>query len=226
MKIKNKFSASDRVEVIVDNIHLFQEIVCLVDSPKFIRESKLIKERLGIHEPIIDIDKNFTDLFSHWEHEYCKWCSKNESQAKTIETWAIKILRKFGCPSRLRDVVIQAVLLNMAISYSGIIEILNKDTQHATTRIAILPTPHTTNNEIKEALIEAKRLMQTLPSIYKVEGSKDTTPNIKQYRNWYWQHILGMTYQQIADEHGKQKNINIGYEDVAKAISAYQKMLV
>ena len=79
---------------------------------------------------------------------------------------------------------------------------------------------------IKEALREAKNLMKTLSSTYKSEGLKDTTPNIKQYRDWYWKHAFGMTYQQIADEWEKQNKVSIGYEDVAEAINTYQKMLV
>jgi len=226
MRIKNKFSASDKVDIVVDNKYFFQEIACLVDSPKFIHEARLIKGRLGIYEPIIDTDKHFVNVFSYWEKSYYEWRTKNESDATTLEAWAKRTLRKFGCPSHLRDAVIQAVLFNMVVSYSGIIKILNKDSKFTEPTIAIVPTPHTTYDEIKEALREAKNLMRTLSSKYRSEGLKDTTPNIKQYRDWYWKHALGMTYQQIADEWEKQKKVSIGYEDVAEAINTYQKMLV
>ena len=219
MRIKNKFSASD-------NKYLFQEIACLVDSPKFIQEARLIKARLGIHKPIVDTDKNFVNLFSHWEKIYYDWSTINDSNTKILDAWTTRTLRKFDCPSHLRDVVIQVILFNMVVSYSGIIKILNKDSKFTEPTIAIIPTPHTTYDEIKEALREAKNLMKTLPSRYKSESLKDTTPNIKQYRNWYWKNAFGMTYQQIADEWEKQNKVSIGYEDVAEAINTYQKMLV
>src|SRR3989344_1735049 len=226
MRIKNKFSVSDKVEIVADNKYFFQEIACLVDSPKFIQEARLIKARLGILEPIIDTDKHFVDLFGHWEKIYIDWRTKNESNTKILEAWTGRTLRKLDCSSHLRDVVIQAILFNMVVSYSGIIKILSKESKFTEPTIAIIPTPHTTYDEIKEALREAKNLMKTLSSRYKTENLKDTTPNIKQYRDWYWKHAFGMTYQQIADEWEKQKKVSIGYEDVAEAINTYQKMLL
>jgi hypothetical protein len=54
----------------------------------------------------------------------------------------------------------------------------------------------------------------------------DFTPNIRKYREWYWERIKGKTYQQIADEWLEQhEDENTTYLDVLKAVKTYQKLL-
>jgi hypothetical protein len=54
----------------------------------------------------------------------------------------------------------------------------------------------------------------------------DVTPNIKKYRNWYWERIKGKTYQTIADEWiEKHEMENTTYLDVLKAVKTYEKLL-
>lgn len=226
MRIKNKFTLDNKVEIVVDSIYKFQEIACLVDSPRFIHEAQILKERIGIEKPIVDLEKGFVDLFSHWEKTYNEWSTKNETKRKTLEAWTKRILKKFNCSNHLQETVIQAILFNMVVNYSGIIKILNENSKFTGTTIVIVPTPHTTYEEIKEALKEAKKLMGSIPNMYKSEGLKDTTPTIKRYRDWYWKHVLGMTYQEIANEWKEQRGVNIDYDDVGKDIDTYKKMLL
>jgi len=226
MRIKNKFTLDDKVEIVVDSIYKFQEIACLVDSPRFISEVTLLKNELGINEPVVNLETGFVDLFSHWEKIYNKWLTKNETKGKRLEAWTKGILRKFNCSIHLREAVIQSILFNMVVSYSGVIKILDKNSKFSEPTIAIIPTPHTTYEEIKEALREAKKLMGSISGAYKSEGLKDTTSNIKRYRDWYWKHVLGMTYRQIANEWKEQTGMDIDYVDVGKDIDTYKKMLL
>lgn len=226
MRIKNKFTLDDKVEIVVDNIYRFQEIACLVDSPRFISEGTLLKEELGIDAPIVNFQARFVDLFSHWDKIYNEWTTKNETKGKRLEEWTKRILKRFNCSNHLREAVIQSILFNMVVSYSGVIKILDKNSKFDEPTIAMIPTPHTTYEEIKEALREAKKLMGSIPSVYKSEEPKDTTPAVKRYRDWYWKHVLGMTFKEIADEWNDTTGSNITYTVVAKDINTYQNMLL
>ena len=226
MRIKNKFTLDDKVEIVVDNIYKFQEIACLVDSPRFISEAKLIKEEIGLDDPIINLETGFVDLFSSWEKIYDNWSFRNEAKSIRLEAWTKGILRKFNCSSYLRDAVVQAILFNMVVSYSGIIKVLDENSKFTGSTIAIMPTSHTTYEEIKGALREAKKLMKSNSGTYKSEDTKDTVSTIKKYREWYWKHVLGMTFQEIADEWNDKTGSDISYTVVAKDINTYQNMLL
>jgi len=226
MRIKNKFTLDDKVEIVVDTTYKFQEIACLMDSPRFISEARLLKEELGIDEPIVNFRTGFVDLFSHWDKIYNEWAAENETKGKRLEEWTKRILNRFNCSNHLREAVIQSILFNMVVSYSGVIKILDKNSKFSEPTIVILPTLHTTYKEIKEALKDAKKLMGSTPSVYKSDRPKDTTPAVKRYRDWYWKHVLGMTFKEIADEWNDTTGSNITYTAVAKDINTYQNMLL
>ena len=68
--------------------------------------------------------------------------------------------------------------------------------------------------------------MKSNSGTYKSEDTKDTVSTIKKYREWYWKHVLGMTFQEIADEWNDKTGSDISYTVVAKDINTYQNMLL
>jgi len=226
MRIKNRYSIEDKVEIVVDSDYKFQEIACLVDSHKFIIEARILRKRLNINEPIVDLNKRFVDLFTHWEKVYEEWAENNNDKVKVLDLWVKRMLRNFELDRRFRDVLMQAILFNMVVSYRGLIQILNKHSKFTHPTVAIIPTPHTTYNEVEQALHEAKKLMGILKMEYKTSDLKDTIPNIRQqYRDWFWKVALGKSYKEVAREWNNVNKTNLTYTDIGKALNKYKKLL-
>ncbi len=94
--------------------------------------------------------------------------------------------------------------------------------------IAIFVSPTSTYEDVKEEFRKAKELMKTDKRVSYYQPRTDLTPNIRKYREWYWERIKGKTYQQISNEWEKKHNNeteSTTYLDVLKAVKIYEKLL-
>ena len=92
--------------------------------------------------------------------------------------------------------------------------------------VAIFVSPTSTYEDVKEEFRKAKELMQTDKRLSYYQPRTDLTPNIRKYREWYWERIKGKTYQQIADDWlEKHEDENTTYLDILKAVKVYPKLL-
>lgn len=92
--------------------------------------------------------------------------------------------------------------------------------------IAIFVSPTSTYEDVKEEFRKAKGIMKTDKRLSYYQPRVDLAPNIRKYREWYWERIKGKTYQQISDEWiKKHENETTTYLDVLKAVKTYEKLL-
>jgi len=94
-------------------------------------------------------------------------------------------------------------------------------------RIAIFVSPTSTYEEVKEEFRKAKELMKNNKRMSYYHAQVDKAPNIRKYREWYWERIRGKTYKQIADEWNEKHNneTSASYIDALKAVKTYEKLL-
>jgi len=94
-------------------------------------------------------------------------------------------------------------------------------------QIAIFVSPISTYDDVKEELRKAKEMMRTNEFMSYYKPHSDTTPNIRKYREWYWQKIDSKSLKEIAIDWANShiKDNNIIYLDVLKGIQAYTKLL-
>jgi len=144
---------------------------------------------------------------------------------------------QFKRPPYFADVVRQAVFcgaVNDDCFKPTSAQVIEKDLLFSTAgyfqlpQIAILISPTTTYEELKEVFRNANKLYKTDKRLIYYQPRVDTTPNIKKYRNWYWERINGKTFEDIADDWNKKHNDETSaiYLDVLKAVKAYEKLLL
>jgi len=92
---------------------------------------------------------------------------------------------------------------------------------------AIMVTPTSTYEAVKDALRQAKELIQADKRLSYYQPRLDTVNSIRKYRQWYWERLKGKTYASIADDwvskHADQGNI--GENEVLKGVKTYKTLL-
>jgi hypothetical protein len=96
--------------------------------------------------------------------------------------------------------------------------------------IAILVSPATTDRVIKDAMSVARTLYKTDKRLSYYKPRTDKANKIRNYREWYWMHLGGMKYVDIADEWSNRPDIDStdsGIDDnrILKGINYYTKLL-
>jgi hypothetical protein len=152
-----------------------------------------------------------------------------------IATEVNLVCMQFKRPPYFADVVRQAVFcgtVNGEHFRPTSAQIIEKDTLFSTVghfqlpQVAILVSPTTTYEELKSVFREANNLYKIDKRLIYYQPRVDTVPNIRKYRDWYWERMEGKTYQQIADGWvDKHENDNTTYLDVLKAIKTYKNLL-
>jgi len=142
---------------------------------------------------------------------------------------------QFKRPSYFSDVVRQAIFCGVVNDDSfkpTSAQVIEKDLLFSTAgyfqlpQIAIFISPTTTYEELKEVFRNVNKLYKTDKRLIYYQPRVDTTPNIKKYRNWYWERTIGKTYEQIAEDWvGRYENETTTYLDVLKAVKTYEKLL-
>jgi len=152
-----------------------------------------------------------------------------------IATEVNLICLQFKKPPYFADVVRQAIfcgVVNEDYFKPTSAQIIEKDLLFSGVghfqlpQIAILISPTTTYEELKTVFRNANNLYKTDRRLIYYQPRVDTTPNIRKYRDWYWEQIQGNTYKEIAEEWlKKHQSENTTYLDVLKAVKIYEKLL-
>ena len=96
----------------------------------------------------------------------------------------------------------------------------------------ILLTPQTDKKDIIEAFNRYKAVLKELqssPETYALTDERvDEKTEVKRDRNWYWKKVNGMSYWQIAEKEGIDKDHFVMSEKdlIVKAIKSYRKKLL
>jgi len=94
--------------------------------------------------------------------------------------------------------------------------------------VAIFVSPTSTYEDIKEEFRKAKELMKTDKRLSYYQPRIDIAPNIRKYREWYWERIKGKTLKLIANEWAKKhedQEDNTTYVEVLKGVKTYERLL-
>ena len=95
-------------------------------------------------------------------------------------------------------------------------------------QVAIIVSPNSSDREIIEAGRIAKTLYKTDERLSYYKPRTDKANRIRTYRDWYWKHLSGLRYVDIASECANSDDPDlIGLDDnrVLKAINYYKKLL-
>ena len=95
-------------------------------------------------------------------------------------------------------------------------------------QVAITVTPSTTDKELEAAMSVARTLYQTDPRLSYYKPRTDLINKIRVYRQWFWMHIDGKKYTEIADLWAEKDDAEFAYLDdnrVGKSIRFYKKLL-
>jgi len=153
-----------------------------------------------------------------------------------IATEVNLVCLQFKRPSYFADVVRQAIFcgaVNEDYFKPTFAQVIEKDTLFSTSghfqlpQIAIFISPTTTYEELKSVFRKANGLFKTDKRLIYYQPRVDIVPNIRKYRDWYWERIKGKTYEQISNEWEQKHNneTSTSYIDVLKAVKTYEKLL-
>lgn len=95
-------------------------------------------------------------------------------------------------------------------------------------RVAILVSPTTTYEVVKDAFRETQRLYKTDKRLAYYKPRLDFVNNIREYRQWYWERKTGKKFRIIVDEYVKSKlpaEYRTTEQDVIKGVKIYEKLL-
>lgn len=157
------------------------------------------------------------------------------SMIEFVDTEISLICLQFKRPPYFDMVIKDAIVYGIASGgslKSTSAEVIESNNAFPTTSYFKLPqvvinvSPTSTYDDVKSAIRDAKELYKTDERLIYYQPRVDVAPNIRKYREWYWQRIAGKTYQAIADEWiEKYENENTTYLDVLKAVKTYEKLL-
>jgi len=232
MKIINEDLLKLKIEVLVRNKIRFQDIVLMVDRPKFLKEIEEIRKLLKIQGSMKDIDPQRKGA-GVWQLAYREWVKKNPVKAKLLKQELNKLLNKLKYLFYYSRDIAQAILFGVVVDICPSVPPVKIFTPNSTIpcpTVAILPTPRTTYDEVKEALRHAKKIYKQWPELKTVK-TPDTYSNIRKYRYWYWERLIiengkPKKYNEIAKEWCKKhEKENTTYIEVIKGVKEYKNLL-
>jgi len=159
-------------------------------------------------------------------------CSPDNFLPETLDAECNLICYEFKRPPYFVDVIKQAIFCG------AVDDTLFKPTEAKTVdfsllgawptldQVAIFISPTSTYVDVEREFKKAKEKMKSNEWLSYYNPHSDTTPNIRKYREWYWERIKGKTYQIIADDwaDGHEAEYTT-YLDVLKALKIYDKLL-
>lgn len=209
-----------------------QDIITFLDSPKLLLQLPKIRDQLGIKsvpfdsmDTLVDLpgplqlvrDKSkpiskysFTKILTsieNWRNILDYWHPPNHPKRKLLIKISTEILSSMNRPYYLGNILFQAIILGVAGWNQDPIVRVGND-QYLAPGIAIMVTPRTTYDDIKEAIRSIKK------QNFDKYDLPDYVQHIMDYRHWYWEKLSGLTYSDIADRVSRQK-----HDEVDKAKS-------
>jgi len=234
----------------------YQEMCLLFDKPAFLNLLPKLREYYGITELIpLDKYQGYDfpdleDIYGGGEAKIDLTKYKRVNQLKkTLPNFYDEVIRatelplvienecyllcyEFNRPPYFYDVIMQAIYCG-AVTEDHFrptkLEIIDAGSLWfgpTLPPLAIFISSTSTYEDVKEEFRKAKELMKTDKRLSVYQYHIELAPNIRKYRDWYWERIKGKTYQQIADDWlEKNENENTTYLDILKAVKVYQKLL-
>jgi len=95
-------------------------------------------------------------------------------------------------------------------------------------QIAIFVSPISTYEDVDAELRKAKEMMKSDEWFSYYQIHSDTTPNIRKYREWYWQYLdKDTTLENIATNWASthENDRDVIYIDISKGIKSYKRLL-
>lgn len=243
-----------KIDIKTQNDVYYQELALLFDKPNLLNLLSNLRTTYGIVNlfPISDIDK-LTDIYFRQNlrlvtidlSKYSKTnelkesfpdfyefiCNKNDMPIM-LDAECNLICFEFNRPTYFVESIEQAIFCgavddkHFKPTEAKVVNFGEMGAWETFERIAIFVSPTSTYEEVKEEFRKAKDLMKTDKRLSYYRPRVDVTPNIRKYRNWYWERIKGKTYQQIADEWVNQYENEMTTDiDVLKAVKTYTNLL-
>lgn len=224
---KNKYGF-EPIKIKIKNPRRFTEAAYVIDKPLFIKEALKIRKKYRITKPI-------------GKDDIQQWALTNLSKKQIpIFFEAITDLRMlFGYESNYQIVLEKAVLggiiedgdykNTLLINFSRLPSFL---TYLPTQAFGILLTPQTDKKDVIATFKYYKKIIKELNLSGETYASTDKRidkrTEIERDRKWYWKKEKGMTYRQIAEEEGIDKNdFYTSKKDlIVKAIKSYREKLL
>lgn len=156
-----------------------------------------------------------------------------------LDTEANLLCYLFKRPPYFAEPIKQAILCGAVDDYvlrSTSIHIVERDNLLTTTacfqlpQVAILISPTSTDKVIKDTVRVARILYKKDKRLSYYKPRTDMVTKIKDYRSWYWMHLAGKRYVDIANEWSDRVDIDpsdSGIDDnrVLKGVNYYKRLL-
>jgi hypothetical protein len=245
-----------KIDIKTDNDVYYQELALLLDKPAFIdllpdlrrtyfvpnlfsiddfdeeldthlhdtHYQEAIKLNLTKYSKIDELEEQFPDLF--------EFISVKNDMPEMLDAECDLICFEFNRPTYFVEAIEQAIFCgavddkHFKPTEAKVVNFGEMGAWETFERVAIFVSPTSTYDEVKEEFRKAKNLMKTDNRLSYYRPRVDVTPNVRKYRDWYWERINGKTYQIIADEYvNKHENEMTTDIDVLKAVKAYTNLL-
>jgi hypothetical protein len=245
-----------KIDIRTENDIHFQELCLLFDKPNFIdlllnlrqtykilnlfsienfdeefdthlhdtHYQEAVEINLAKYTKINELEESFPDLL-----EFVK--SEND-MPEMLDAECNLICFEFNRPTYFVEAIEQAIFCGVVddkhfkSTEAKVINFGEMGAWETFERVAIFVSPTSTYEDVKEEFRKAKELMKTDKRLSYYKPRIDTAPNIRKYREWYWERIKGKTYQQISDEYVNKNEDELTTDlDVLKAIKTYSTLL-
>lgn len=228
-----------------------QDLLCLIDSPKFLAlineyrsEHKIISPILTKNEiakvsdvfkfaknPFELTDKQLGQLFSaseSWQLIEKEALGKISLNLKSFEQDLQMVLGELQAMYQYRNVIAQSILFGFVGYKHSLNQIIKKDSELNESMYVIVPTERTTYAEIKQALRDSDEYFKQLRKLNQSNKPSPIQQNISAYHQWYWKRVEGLKYREIAnwwnDVQGKQDQAKDD-NDILKGVKRYKQLL-
>ncbi|HSV94745.1 MAG TPA: hypothetical protein VLH94_02065 [Spirochaetia bacterium] len=242
-----------KVDIKTDNNIYFQELALLFDKPAFLdllhdlrltylvpnlfsldnfdealdthlhdtQYQKTIKPNLSKYSKLIELEEQFPELY--------EFANGKNDMPEILDAECNLVCFEFNRPTYFVEAIEQAIFCgavndkHFKPTEAKVVNFGEMGAWETFERVAIFVSPTSTYDEVKEEFRNAKSLMKSDKRLSYYRPRVDATPNIRKYRNWYWERLSGKTYQQIADDY--PNDIVTTDLDVLKAVKTYSKLL-
>lgn len=241
-----------KIDIRTDKDVLFQELALLFDKPSFINLLPDLRRTYKVTNPypLEDFDEEFEfnllnageivkidlskyskiDKLKELFPEYYDFISSgSNAMPEMFDCECNLICYEFDRPTYFVEAIEQAILcsaVNDKYFKPTEAKVVNFGIMGAwptLDRLAIFISPTSTYEDVKEEFRKARELMKTDKQLSYYQPRTDLTPNIRKYREWYWERVKGKTYQAIADDCSDEDVVT--YLNILKAVKIYTKLL-
>lgn len=210
---------------LTDNADYF-DLVLMFDRSK--RKSINLLKYKSLKRFKETLPKNYDDVMTF---------SKDCSGMIMAQAEAMLICFEFGRPFYFVPIILQSILCSdVDCKYLQHTKAVLYDDNDALFRdlikspkVVIEVSPHTTDEQVKQARKESKKIFDTDPRFKYLNKKPDYINEIKKYRYWYWKRLTGIKYVEIAKDWDKMNSYSAHCSThqhaIMKGVKKYIKLL-